>query len=346
MTSKKTSSGADNFMRIKNISQPVERRLHEAGIATYAELASLTPPAISKILVDVNGGITKQIIRERWIEQARNLSSQPASARSEVEEVSKERLPSAESKGSTSFVVDLHLDKAGRPIRTRVGQVEKALLVEALEAKLKFENGWDGWEGKALLDFITEHAGLRPPEAGADIPTATKAGEQPKSKVTPDAIPALTTTGSVPSARSEASAPSQTIVIATSTGGPTFQKSTLIQAEAKTAFGVVCANHPFKVQLALERKEIDSSKEKPLNYKASIYAKSLKGSLCQSIGEADGRLESTGTATIATIIMDGSPLPQGLYRLEAIVGISAPTSKSKVRSPSIFQTGERVLRIV
>jgi hypothetical protein len=212
---------------------------------------------------------------------------------------------------------------------------------------MRTENGiedeWDGWQGQRLLGFINAHAGLRPPLSEADLPTATPAGQPPEARVMPEPTPDhLTKPGSAPSVNPPVGAPPQAIVIATSAGGPTFQESASTPAQTRAASGILCANQPFKVHLALDRAEMASPKMRPLNYKANIYAKSFKGRLCQPIGEADGRLEPTGTATI---IMDGSPLAQGLYRLQAVVSLTDSAKQSKHQTSSTFQTGEKLLRI-
>ena len=333
MISKQSPKGADNFRLITGINRSIERRLHKAGILTYGKLASMTPHAIVAILGDVNGVTTKRIAKEDWIKKARDLSSQPTSADSEVETVSQANFPSAKSKGvTTSFVVELSLDGEGGTRRTRVYSPDKAI-----------EDGWDGWNERNLLNFIKERAGLRPSAAEAGMPTAKTAEHRPKARMVPEPVPArLTKPDPVPSVKSQMVAPPQAVVIATSAGESTFQKSVSIPAQANAASALHCANQSFKVHLALDRTEIASLKMEPLNYKANIYAKSLKGRQRQSVGEAEGRLQPTGTDTI---IMDGSPLPQGLYRLQAVVSISVPTSKSEPKTPSTLQIGEKLLRI-
>lgn len=333
MTSKRSAMGADNFRLIKSISRAIESRLHEAGILTYASLASLKPHAVSAILGDLNGVTTKRIIKENWLEQARGLSCRPESTGADRETTSQENRPSTKSKGLTSFVVELLLDEEGQTKRTTVFDVATG-----------GEETWKGWQERPLLDFIVARAELRRPVSETQMPTATTAGQRPEVKTIPEAVPAdMVETGPTPALVPPIETQPQAIEIATSTGKSAFQKSTAIPAQAKTAPRVLFANQAFEVHLALDRSEIGSPTLRHLNYQANIYAKSLKGRLHQSVGEAGGQL---GPMDTDAIIINGSPLPQGLYRLHAIVDLSDAATQPKHRASAIFQTGEKLMRIV
>jgi|DewCreStandDraft_4_1066084.scaffolds.fasta_scaffold00025_34 predicted flap endonuclease-1-like 5' DNA nuclease len=61
----------DDLKLIKGIGPVLERRLHELGVRSFADLAALTPERIAEIdqAIDFPG----RIERERWIEQAKEL---------------------------------------------------------------------------------------------------------------------------------------------------------------------------------------------------------------------------------------------------------------------------------
>lgn len=63
---------ADDLTAIKGVGPVLARRLHELGITSFAQLAALTPDQARMIddVVDFPG----RVERERWIEQARELS--------------------------------------------------------------------------------------------------------------------------------------------------------------------------------------------------------------------------------------------------------------------------------
>jgi hypothetical protein len=324
MTSKRTPSKAENFKLITGISRSIERRLHEAGIATYAKLSLLTPQGISTILGDANGVTTKRIIKDRWIEQARDLSSRPGVAESAEETVGRDDLPSVESQGLASFVVELLQDEKGHTKRTRV-----------LHVGCEPEETWSGWQERRLLDYFITHAGLCLPAPDADVPTVAPVEQSPEAIAAP-----ITIADPVPSSESPNEASQQAVEIVTSTGRTTFQESRLTPVQGRIASRIIVANHSFEVRLALDLSEIGSSHRKTLNYNASIYAKSLKDPLHQSVGEADGKLKPTDTA----IIVSCNPLPQGVYRLQATVGLSNTTTPPAHRISPILQTGEKLLR--
>jgi predicted flap endonuclease-1-like 5' DNA nuclease len=333
MTSKRAPTGGDNFRLIRGISRSIERRLHEEGILTYANLASLKPQGISAILGDLNGLTPERIIKENWLEQARSLSSRQGSTKPEKKAVGQDNLAPAKSKGPTSFVVELLLNEEGQTKRTKVLHVDTG-----------GEETWEGWQEHRLLDFIVTRAELCDTAAAIGMPTGTTVEHRPEAEVSPETIPAdIIIPGLTTSSEPQISAQPQAIEIAISTGRSAFQKTKATPAKAKAGSGVLSANQAFELHLALDRSEIASLKGRPLNFTANIYAKSLKGHLRQSVGEAGGQLDPTGTATI---IIDGNPMPQGLYRLQAVVGLSDPTSQSKQQASSIFQTGEKLLRIV
>lgn len=59
----------DDLQRIKGVGPFLERKLHEFGIFTFRQIATLTPPVIDK-LGDTFGAFKNRIIRERWVQQA------------------------------------------------------------------------------------------------------------------------------------------------------------------------------------------------------------------------------------------------------------------------------------
>lgn len=325
MTSKRTPVETDNFRLIKGISRSVERRLHETGITTYDKLASLTPQGVSTIVGEVEGVTTKRIVKENWIEQARDLSARAGSEKATEENAGGAVLQSLESHRLNSFVVELLRDKKGNAERTKVLHVESG-----------GEDTWPGWKERRLLDFFLTRTGLRLPAAEAVLPDLTlakrarTAGGMRETIPAPMASPVL----SFP-VESPIQPPHPVLEIFASSGRKHPVK-------ASSASGIFAANQPFEVRLALSFSATDAANRKPLNFRAYLYAKSLRDPLRQSIGEADGELDPSESTTV---IINASPLPQGVYRLEAVVNLSEPVSKSGRKAPSILQTGEKLLRV-
>jgi predicted flap endonuclease-1-like 5' DNA nuclease len=61
----------DDLKLIKGIGPVLERRLHELGVKSFADLAALTPERVKEI--DEAIEFPGRIERERWIEQAKEL---------------------------------------------------------------------------------------------------------------------------------------------------------------------------------------------------------------------------------------------------------------------------------
>jgi hypothetical protein len=331
MTSKRTPPRADNFKLIKGISRSIERRLNEAGITTYAKLASLKPSGISALIGDLNGVTAKRISKESWIEQARVLSSRPDLREADEEAAGEEAPQTVQSAGLTSFVVELLRNEAGQTTRTKVMHIDTG-----------HEDTWIGWQERRLLDFFVTRAGLCSFATEAGLPSAPPIKHGEAGGTLHSASAALQGARQTPSAETSVEPHPKSIAIATSTGRPIFLESVPTPLQSRAASGVLPSNQPFDVHLALDLTEMDSAKRRPLSYKAAIFAKNLRGRLHQSVGEADGRLEPTDTPVIKLI---GNPLPQGLYRLQAVVGLSDPASPSEQHTASTVQTGEKLLQV-
>ncbi len=332
MTSKRTPSRADNFKLIKGISRSIERRLNEAGITTYTKLASLKPSGISTIIGDLNGVSAKRISKENWIEQARVLSSRSDLRESDEEAGAEEAPQNIQTAGLTSFVVELLRNEAGQAKRTKIMHIDTG-----------HEDTWIGWQERRLLDFLVTRAGLCSFTTETEVPSAPPIEHKREAEGTlHTASAALKDARRTPSAETSIEPHPNSIEIATSTGRPIFPESVPTLSQSIAASGVLSSNQPFDLHLAIDLTETDYAKKKPLSYKAAVFAKNLRGRLHQSVGEADGRLEPTDTPIIKII---GNPLPQGLYRLQAVVGLSEQASPSEHQRTSTFQTGEKLLQV-
>jgi predicted flap endonuclease-1-like 5' DNA nuclease len=64
----------DDFRKIAGIGLAIERRLHEAGILTYQDLAARSPEQIAASLADVAGVSSARIASQDWAGQAGRLA--------------------------------------------------------------------------------------------------------------------------------------------------------------------------------------------------------------------------------------------------------------------------------
>jgi hypothetical protein len=127
----------DDFRKMVGIGAKSERRLHDAGILTYQDLAAHSPEQ----LAEVTGVSAGRITSDDWIGQALRLARPP------------DTLPSEPSQHYASFHIELLLDVNGSVRRTKVRdhQSDKDFT-------------WAGWNEDRLLALLREHIPLTAPK--------------------------------------------------------------------------------------------------------------------------------------------------------------------------------------
>ncbi len=83
-------------------------------------------------------------------------------------------------------------------------------------------------------------------------------------------------------------------------------------------------SQPFNIRLTLDLAEVAASSNVALNYTATVYAKGLNGDPRQIVGETCGTT-TAGNKPIVT--MESLSVPQGVYRLEAVVTLTLPPAE-------------------
>jgi hypothetical protein len=71
---------ADDFTQISGIGKILDRRLHEAGVNSYADLAALNPEGIASLLAEPTAIRPGRIADEDWTGQAARLAAEAAEA--------------------------------------------------------------------------------------------------------------------------------------------------------------------------------------------------------------------------------------------------------------------------
>jgi extracellular elastinolytic metalloproteinase len=148
-----SAEGADDLQLINGIGPAIERRLHGAGIHTYAQLAALTADDLAAQL-SLSGMAARNIVKHDWIGQARNLTAAaPVPAVLEAADLVEEETSSR--RHYATFTVELLLSEDGAVRRTRVQHIQEGE-----------QETWAGWEDGRLVRFFVEHADLpqRSPE--------------------------------------------------------------------------------------------------------------------------------------------------------------------------------------
>jgi len=136
----------DDFKRVTGIGLVTERRLHDAGILTFAQLGVMSPADIYALVRDIRGMSIERIAEQDWSGKALELASESGLAESH---------PSAASGGRqhyATFTVELLLDEDNNVRRTRVVHIQS-----------EDEVPWPGWAERQMVEFIVQHAALRLP---------------------------------------------------------------------------------------------------------------------------------------------------------------------------------------
>jgi hypothetical protein len=306
----------DDLKLINGIGPGVEKRLNGVGIFTFAQLAALSSADIAAAVADLAGKSAERIIKQDWIGQARKLAAGSAARETQkgVEaptpkehdpdetlsvESQKDTAPSVADYRPAMFTVELLLDEHNNVHSTHVTHVQS-----------RREHTWTGWPKAELVDFLGQSAGVN---VSAEELVPAKA-EEP--------VPALALVAESKPLTSEAAQPGL--------AGTLHLRDMKITAdESLSPRRTLSHEQPFGVRLTLDLTEMTVPGDTPLNYKASIYGKSRGSRSGQVVGEVEGTIKPTETTF--TIVVEGNPLPEGVYRLAATVAISLPDTKPTVK---------------
>lgn len=137
-------AGRDDFQLIKGIGPAMERRLHEAGIHSYAQLAALSHAEIAQRVAGVS---LERVSRLKWNDQARKRLARQAPR--------KMRDTTAAPHGRAhyaTFIIDVLLDEKDRARRTKATHVQSGA-----------EGVWAGWDEAGLAGFLRRRSAMHAP---------------------------------------------------------------------------------------------------------------------------------------------------------------------------------------
>jgi hypothetical protein len=141
--SSRSQAKADDFRVINGIGEGIENRLHNAGILTYAQLASLSPDELLSSMGKMIGLTRERIVKQDWIGQAQELAANPL-------DITEDQQGEDETNGHLHyevFTVELLLDEGNFVRRTR-----------AIHVQSQQEKTWAGWEADRLIRLFTSLA--------------------------------------------------------------------------------------------------------------------------------------------------------------------------------------------
>jgi predicted flap endonuclease-1-like 5' DNA nuclease len=280
----------DDFKLIRGIGPSLEKRLHSAGILTFAQLGKMSPEEIAPMFTDLTGLSAERITRLDWIGQARALAGEqkPAEAETDASE-------SMSHQHYAVFTIELMLNEENETRRTRVFYIQN-----------QEEKTWAGWDPSRLIDFIASHAELHLPEAGAQKfeTIAPLKAESIQDKLRPEQAQ-LKIGG-------ELHLPLVKVISAGDNG-----RDKLLTHEK-----------PFNASLTLDLTKVTSPRDIPLEYSATIYAKSLSDGTHRIAGIDRGTL-TIADKKFVSLTVSNIVLPSGVHRLEALAILTMPSDKPR-----------------
>jgi len=272
----------DDLKRIQGIGPSVEKKLNQAGIQSYAQLAVLHPNAIALILNGMVGFSADRIAEEDWAGQAQGMQAfltgdptdqsvnPPGGMHYEV------------------FTVEFLMDDDNQVRRTLIRDVQH-----------QTPTSWAGWDAARFTGFFIENAGLNIPQ-----PVSLGKPEPQTEPVTPLAAP---------------SPKGQSIVDETNSyisGELRLQEMQVKVADLEALPRQIRSERSFAIQLILDLRNVQSSIDQPLDYSAVIFAKPLGAEPRQLLAENDGQIK---LADYVDLEIPGLQLSPGAYHLEAFV---------------------------
>jgi hypothetical protein len=297
----------DDFSLIRGIGPVLAGRLHNSGIHTYHELASMSP---AKLAAHIKGLSTTHIARQNWIGQARKLDSKNTPSKLHQEQM----VAPATRQHYENFTIEVLLDEKNKARRTRVVHVQSG-----------DADTWAGWEPDQLIDFLGRHSKVHNFQkklgSPAIDPTGMKAvhgADQGPTSITiiaPDSLPAVAPITKLEPARIE--------TVANIQSPPTLEfaeklclcdlYASLPDSDIPISF--IQQGQPYRIRLTLDASHVGIRTTSQAIYKAKIIIRQIGGSF-ETVLESNSSLALSGNTTLS---IPGTGLLRGTYRLDAVV---------------------------
>lgn len=220
-----------------------------------------------------------------------------------LEEPQQATAPSPTGYHHATFMVELLLDEN-----------DNILSMYVIHVQSKREQTWTGWEKTQLVDFLDQSIVVK---VTPEEPVLAKAEE-------PENAPAVGVESTPLTTYPEL------------VGTLNLRDLIIIGAESAGPRRILSRDQPFHVHLTLDLTEMIVPGNTPLNYKASIYGKSLGSRSGQVVGEVEGTIKQADTVTIN---VEGTPLTEGTYKLAATVIIALPGTKLTIKPGTTASIG-------
>lgn len=294
---------ADDFRLIKGIGPVLARRLYDAGVCTYKQLAILSPAGLAEM---VTGLSANQISRQDWSGQARKLAAKKTQSKPSQRDRSKRSI----SQHYENFTIEFLVDEKHAVRRTRVAHIQSG-----------DADTWAGWESRQLIDFLARHTGVRvaversekqadQADHNMDAQNMNRESQttRPELRTLPTPYPA---SASHPGSAEETTPPSPPA------SKLCIQKMEVLMPGSDHPVNFLRQDQSYLVRLTLDLTEVHDPGDFLLLYKASVFCRQLGGTR-HSIGEI---VSTNKFSKSVNLDINGDPLPPGTYRLEAFAEI-------------------------
>jgi hypothetical protein len=272
----------DDFQKIAGIGQAIERRLHDAGILTYQDLAARSPEQIAASLADVAGLSSARVASQDWAGQAGRLAGPAAPP-----------LPSEPDQHYASFHIELLLDVDGSVRRTKVHHHQSDK-----------DEAWPGWDEGRLIALLRGHIPILAPRQPAGAPG-------PQSSATPS----MDQQDAAAPPRSEMEA----VKLPVSLPSSFVRIENLGLTRDGQRSHRYAPGEPTAIGFTLHVTRASTLQAAAFDFTADVTASSELGdSQRQLLGTVQGAVRAGEPLPVE---LAGQPLPRGLYRLEAAVAI-------------------------
>ena len=298
----------DDFSRINGIGPVLSRRLLDAGICTYSQLASLSPAQLAE---KVGGLSARQIAKQDWAGQAGKLAPKRTRSRSLQKDAPKRTLH----QHYENFTIEFLLDEKKTMRRTRVVHIQSG-----------DADTWAGWEADQLFDFLTRHTGTRLPGKKTEKKESLPVPVPPSGNIQPEPAPTIVRFAEPMTQLSAIPEASQTgyetiPLVLTSPGSAGFAGTLSLQDFCIMPIGTSTTAHslrqdqPCQARITFDLTAVVIPSDLPLQYKATIIFKQLGGA-SYLVAEENNPIKRSECVTLSFAC---TTPPPGLYRPEAFV---------------------------
>jgi len=296
---------SDDFKLIKGIGQEFEKRLHTAGIQTYIQLASLTPPDILSKLGNRKSCSISRIEEDDWIGQAHSLITKKEKTRAVIRQ------------HYENFTIEFLLDEKNLARRVHVVHVQTG-----------DADTWKSWEAEQLLDFVTRHTGIHTPTTPKPLTLNPPSPTYPLSKQDSATSAKALSIHPVEVIQKKPDPPSkpdrQNII-----KNIHLQDCKITLPGTNQSIRLLPHGQAFVVTLTLDFKSETVPLASYIDCTTQIYAKKLGTNKQLMIGEIQNIIP---LGQIPPITIRCSPLAPSVYRLQARINIHPTGTNSKHQS--------------